>query len=62
MLIDLVLFAAPLEAILYISAFVMMRRYRISRRNMAAMLRPQQIFKTEFAIVRFAEIILSDNV
>ncbi|MCH1568589.1 MAG: MFS transporter [Alphaproteobacteria bacterium] len=30
-LIDLVLFAAPLEAVLYISAFAMMRRYRISR-------------------------------
>ena len=30
-LVDLVLFAAPLEAVLYISAFAMMRRYRISR-------------------------------
>lgn len=32
-LIDLVLFAAPLEAILYLSAFAMMRRYRISRQK-----------------------------
>jgi hypothetical protein len=29
----LVLFAAPLEAILYLSAFAMMRRYRISRQK-----------------------------
>ena len=39
-LVDLVLFAAPLEAVLYLSAFAMMRRYRISRekhgRNVAA--------------------------
>jgi len=32
-LIDFVLFAAPLEAILYLSAFAMMRRYRISRQK-----------------------------
>ena len=32
-LIDLVLFAAPLEACLYISAFAMMRRYKISRKK-----------------------------
>ena len=30
-LVDLVLFAAPLEAVLYISAFIVLRRYRISR-------------------------------
>ena len=30
-LIDLVLFAAPLEAVLYIAAFIVLRRYRISR-------------------------------
>ena len=30
-LIDLVLFAAPLEATLYLAAFIVLRRYRISR-------------------------------
>jgi len=32
-LIDLVLYAVPIEAFFYIAAFFMMKRYRITRRQ-----------------------------